>query len=83
MYTLSVAQERNGKTFWTRIGTMFPMKGRDGFNLVFSALPIPALNKEGQLEVRVTAFPPKDDDGPVMDRTRAGKNDDLDSEIPF
>jgi hypothetical protein len=63
-YSLSTPQERNGKTYWTRIGTMFEMKGGAGFSLVFNALPIPALNKDGQLEVRVVAFPPKDEAGP-------------------
>lgn len=90
-YTLTVAQERGGKTYWTRIGTMFAMKDRDGFNLVFSALPIPSLNKDGQLEVRVAAFPPKDDDDrPAQGGQRqeyaggaTGRREDLDDEIPF
>ena len=59
-YTLNVAKERDGKTYWTRIGTMFPMKGKDGFSLVFDALPTPEL-RDGKIEVRVVAFPPKED----------------------
>lgn len=81
-YTINIAQERDGKTYWTRIGTMFPMKGKDGFSMTFSALPIPQL-RDGQIEVRAVAFPPKDDNGPVMDRAPAGRRDNLDDEIPF
>ena len=59
-YTINIVQERDGKKYWTRIGTMFPMKGQDGFSMTFNALPIPQL-RDGQLEVRAVAFPPKED----------------------
>jgi hypothetical protein len=63
-YDLKVARtDRNGKTWWTRIGVMFPMKERDGFNLQLEALPIPSLNDKGELEVRVTAWEPFKEDG--------------------
>ena len=58
-YELKTARQGNdGKTYWTRIGSMFPMKGKNGFNLVFDALPIPSQNDQGQMEVRVTAWEP-------------------------
>lgn len=60
-YSINVPQERDGKTYWTRIGTMFEMEGGKGFSLIFSALPIPQL-KDGKIEVRAVAFPPRDDD---------------------
>ncbi len=75
-YTINIAQERDGKTYWTRIGTMFPMKGKDGFSMTFNALPIPQL-KDGQIEVRAVAFPPKDDNG----GNRARRDDG--DEVPF
>jgi hypothetical protein len=75
-YSLCVAQERNGKTHWTRIGTMFENRDGNGFNLVFNALPIASLDRDGKIECRVVAFPPRDDD-------RSGRRDDMDDEIPL
>lgn len=82
-YTINIAQERDGKTYWTRIGTMFPMKGKDGFSMTFNALPIPTI-KDGQIEVRAVAFPPKEDNREPQRTDRTGnRRDDLDSDIPF
>ena len=59
-YELKTARTgTDGKTYWTKIGVMFPNKsGKDSFNLIFEALPIPAMNDSGQLEVRVMAMEP-------------------------
>lgn len=74
-YSISIPQERDGKVYWTRIGTMFENRSGDGFSLVFNALPIPQL-KDGQIECRAMAFPPRDDN-------RSGRRDDMDDEIPL
>lgn len=84
-YDAMSPRERGGKTYWTRIGTMFPSKNGDGFNLVLDALPLP--DKEGQ--VRVSMFPPKERDTGTQERTeqrgggRRGTPADLDEDIPF
>jgi len=73
-------RDGNAKTAWTRIGTMFPMRERDGFTITFDAMPIPQMNKDGVLEVRVMALPPK----PREDNRQGGRppaGDDQD--IPF
>ena len=83
-YDLSTPRAgKDGKTYWTKIGTMWPMK-RGGFSLVFDALPIPSVNEDGKVEVRAVAFPPKETQsgGGETPRGRAPV-DDLDSEIPF
>jgi hypothetical protein len=97
-YDLMVARESNGKTFWTRIGVMFPMNGKDGFSISLEALPIPQIGKDGKIECRLCAFPPKEQDGyqaktqayqgPVSSKPRqnnkpAINNDDLEDIIPF
>ena len=90
-YELKTAkQSRDGKTYWTKIGSMFPMKERDGFNLIFDALPTPTMDDNGQLAVKVTAFEPYKDDGQQA-RTAAHsqakangyQQDPLDDDIPF
>jgi hypothetical protein len=53
---------KDGKTYWTRVGVMFPWQSGEGFNLSFEALPLPALNDNGELEVRVVAMEPYDKD---------------------
>ena len=98
-YDLKVARtDKNGKTWWTKIGVMFPMRERDGFNMTFEALPIPSMNQEGNLECRVTAWEPyKEGEKPGNSVNRkaeaaqptaapappAGGDDLLDDNIPF
>lgn len=39
-YDLKVARQgRDGKIYWTKIGVMFPMRERDGFNITLEAFP--------------------------------------------
>ena len=52
----------DGKNYSTKIGVMFPWKNKDGFNLIFEALPTPKLNDKGEIEVMVMASPPYDED---------------------
>lgn len=89
-YDIMVARESNGKTYWTKLGVMFPMNGKDGFSISLEALPIPQIGKDGKIECRLCAFPPKEQDGYQQGRGNARpaqktaiNNDDLDDEIPF
>ena len=80
-YDLSTPRAgKDGKTYWTKIGTMWPME-RGGFSITFDALPIPTVNKEGKVEVRAVAFPPKETQGGGGE-TRPLVSD-LDDNIPF
>ena len=88
-YDLKTARTApDGKTYWTKIGVMFPFKGdKDGFSIIMEALPVPAINDQGTLEVRVMAMEPYKDDG-QSDHNKAKANgfqpqDTLDDEIPF
>ena len=78
---------RDGKTYWTRIGVMFPNRN-GGFSIQFEALPIPTLSDDGKLEVRAVAMVPRERDdqgggrGPAPRRETAGVPD-LDDEIGF
>jgi len=82
-YDLVTPRESNGKTFYTKVGVMWPMD-RGGFSLTFEALPIPSTNRDGKLEVRVLAFEPRDDAQPARSG-RAPSRDDLDDDmsVPF
>ena len=93
-YELKTARTgRDGKTYWTRIGIMFPMKEKEGFNLILEALPIPSLSQTGALEVRISAWPPyeKDANGQAKQQPAqaeaplppADDGETLDDEIPF
>jgi hypothetical protein len=62
-YDLKVARQgKDGKTYWTKIGVMFPMRERDGFNITLEAIPLQTMNDQGQLECRITAWEPYKDD---------------------
>jgi len=77
-------KDKNGKTRYTRIGAAFPAKdGKDGFNIVLDALPMP--NAEGQAWISLFVPKPKedaDDSQPAPARGSA-RNGDMDDEIPF
>jgi hypothetical protein len=62
-YDLKVARQgKDGKTWWTKIGVMFPMKDRDGFSITLEALPLQTMNDQGQMECRIMAWEPYKDD---------------------
>ena len=99
-YRLAVPRPgKDGKTYWTNIGVMFPMKGKDGFSIIFEALPIPSLNDRNELECRAMAFDATDDQNRQQSSHNEAKSNgyqdqgqapldndtsgDLDDEIPF
>lgn len=69
-------KDRDGKTRYTKIGSAFPAKNGDGFNIVLDALPMP--NSEGQ--AWISLFVPK-----PRERVPGSPNTpiDLDDETPF
>jgi hypothetical protein len=71
-------KDKNGKTYWTKIGAAFPAKeGKEGFNIVLDALPMP--NAEGQAWISLFVPKPKDDA-----RQASPPADDMDGDaIPF
>lgn len=72
---------KDGKTYWTRIGTFWPAKdGKPGGQVVLDALPIP--DKEGR--VSISLFEPRERDGgkPTGGAPSRG-NSDLMDEVPF
>ena len=92
-YDLKVARQgKDGKTYWTKIGVMFPMRERDGFNITLEALPLQTMNDQGQMECRITAWEPYKDDGkagydagasgPTTSSSQA-PTDDPEGDIPF
>lgn len=51
---------KDGKTYWTRIGSMWPAKdGKDGFNLSLDALPLQ--DSEGRCTISMFVPKPKED----------------------
>jgi hypothetical protein len=85
-----IDRDGNSKTAWTRIGTLFPLRDKDGFSIQFDALPVPTLN-DGKLEMRAVCFPPQDRDDASASRqqpqrgaaSRPQTRVDLDDEVPF
>lgn len=76
-------KDRDGKTRYTKIGSAFPAKdGKDGFNIVLDALPMP--NAEGQAWISLYVPKAKDDAparrGSMSDRAM---NDDMNDDVPF
>jgi hypothetical protein len=40
-YDLLVAREKDGRSYFTKIGVMFPNRSGEGFTCFFEALPLP------------------------------------------
>lgn len=81
-YDAMVPRERNGKTYWTRVGTMFPTRSGNGFQLVLDALPLP--DKDGRCVISMFEPKPRDSDGGGYQRQQRPVEDDLDGDsVPF
>jgi len=76
-YNLTAPRKRNDKTFWVPIGSAFPTKNGDGFQLVFDALPLP--DADGR--VMVLMSPPREDG--QRQQSRDNRRDHLNDEVPF
>lgn len=51
-YDLIVAREgKEGKVYWTKVGSGFPARNGEGFSLLFDALPLPG--KDGSVWVQM------------------------------
>lgn len=81
-------KDKDGKWRSTRIGAAFPAKdGKDGFNIVLDALPMP--NGEGQAWLTLFPFKPKEDaehhdQRPAAEKSRGrSRNDDMNDDVPF
>jgi hypothetical protein len=81
-------KDKDGKVRYTKIGSAFPAKdGKDGFNIVLDALPMP--NADGQAWISLYVPKPRDGDTPQQSRgadrisTGRQRNDDMNDEVPF
>lgn len=86
-------KDKDGKVRYTKIGAAFPAKdGKDGFNIVLDALPMP--NAEGQAWISLYVPKDKGDQQSISQRampkgrdpisTGRPRNDDaLDDDVPF
>lgn len=82
-YDALTVRESNGKSYFTKIGAMFPNKNGDGFTLVLDAVPA---SNEGQY--RILLVTPKPRDGQSGQRSEGNQSrgsfaDDLDDDVPY
>jgi hypothetical protein len=85
-------KDKDGKVRYTKIGAAFPAKdGKDGFNIVLDALPMP--NADGQAWISLYVPKAKEDaehhdqrapaEKRRPDPISSGRNSDMDDQIPF
>lgn len=75
-------KDKQGKVRYTKIGAAFPAKdGKDGFNIVLDALPMP--NPEGQ--AWISLYVPKErDEGQAPARPAArAPVEEMNDDVPF
>jgi len=95
---VSPRQNKDGKTYWTKIGAMFPAKDGESFAIKLDALPLP--DAKGEVWIRASVpLPPRDEaqepeerrappppprERPVPSHGRSnGSAAGLDDDIPF
>lgn len=74
---------RDGKTYWTKVGSMWPAKdGKDGFTLSLDALPLPG--EDGRCTISMFVPKPKDGQGDASRQPDvSGSQNDMNDDIPF
>lgn len=90
-YDLITAREsKEGKTYWTKVGSAFPSRSGEGFSLLFDALPIAGKDGAVWVQMRIpqertdSQRPPMPERGKVtVSSGRQSIIDDDDSAIPF
>lgn len=77
---LTARPGKEGKVWWSRIGSMFPAKDGNGYSIILDAYPLP--DKEGR--VSCIAREPKPREQPAQSGGYAGNlSHQLDDEVPF
>jgi len=62
-YDICIPRPRkSGKTYWHKIGSAFPSRSGEGFDLSFDSLPIPEYSEQYGLQVNAKLFPARDSD---------------------
>jgi len=80
-YDVLTARESNGKTYWTKLGAMFPNRNGEGFTLMLDAMPAP---QDGQFKLTAMVPKPRDDNRSApRQQARQSASDDDDFGAPF
>lgn len=74
-YDMLTVREKDGKSYFTKIGVMFPNRNSEGFTAIFEALPIPG--PDG-CKVIVKKAEPRDNGGQRQPSRAAAFDDDDD-----
>lgn len=74
-YDALTVRESNGKSYFTKLGAMFPNRQGDGFTLVLDAVPA---SVEGQYRILLMAPKPRDGQGATSSRGNSFATDDDD-----
>ena len=83
-YDLSVPiPGKDGKTFWHRIGTMFPQKNGKGYAIMLNSIPAPQVQNNGENGWRIMAFEASDYGADYSPSKSAQSNLPLDDEVKF
>ncbi len=70
-YDLLTVRESNGKSYFTKLGAMFPNKAGDGFNIVLDGVPA---SVDGQYRLLAKVPLPRDDAAPARRAAPAPAN---------
>ena len=75
-YDVLTVREKDGKTYFTKLGAGFPNRNGDGFTIMLDGVPA---SVDGQYRLIMKKPLPRDGDGPQRGPSRA----DLDDDVPF
>lgn len=79
-YDVLTVREKDGKSYFTKLGAMFPNRNGDGFTVMLDAVPA---SMDGQFRLIVKKPQPRDG-GDQRQQSNAGSGSrDLDDDVPF
>jgi len=73
-----IENKKSGKTYWHKIGSMYG-NGEGKFDIILNSLPLQSYDEQYGLQLRIKAFPPKNDQQP----RQAPKSNDFNDDVPW
>ena len=84
MSRLDVMTARKGKdekTYWTNVGSAWPLRDKPGYSIELSAYPLP--DHEGKVRMVLMEPKPRDNAPAPRQQSKGAAPADLDDEVPF
>jgi hypothetical protein len=81
MDVMTARKGKDDKTYWTNVGSAWPLRGKPGYSIELSAYPLP--DHEGKVRMVLMSPKPRDEAPARPQRSAGAAPADLGDDIPF